>query len=973
MNTLKVTLLIIIAVSGVSFGRDIYVAKTGNDSNPGTLTNPYLTIGKAASEAVAGDVCYIREGTYKETLSPVNSGTSSNPIVFQAYQYEQVVISAVNEITGWTQHSGSIYKAPVQMALNEQNMLYCDGQRMDLARWPNNADGNLYTLEAELVLSGSASHIEAAQVLNIDWTGGYIWYLGAHSGTSWTRPITSTTSTEVHYEAVDITDWPFDPHNPTVWRNGNRGRFFLFNALGALDIPGEWYYSPTEQMLYFRAPDDINPNQTTTEFAALQYTMDILQDYIHVDSIDAFGGSIHIAGDHCIVRNGHFIHCLQRLDELDNTDAQVGAGAVVIDASYVTVENNIIEYSSANGIVTSGAWKGYTDALIRNNIIRYVNTIAIHSSGVRANYPSTRILNNTIQSCGRDGIVNFGVDSEIAYNDVSECMLLNNDGGVLYTVGNELLKNTEIHHNWFHDSIGPDYADGRAAGVYLDNGSRGYVVHHNVIWNVTWSALQANWYNTHIDFFNNSVWDVGAFVGRWANGYPVGDNRVWNNVSNVGPFTVPDFPASTATNILTTTSPFVDVANGDFRLTSGSSPIDAGTVITGITDGYVGSAPDVGAYEYGGEDWVAGANITISNTPYGGSPATIPGKIEAEEYDVGGEGVAYYDTTAGNAGGEVRTDDVDIEARDGGYTVGWIADGEWLEYTVNATTGTYDLTARVASTNSAASFNVSLSGNQIATVNVPDTTDWGQFEDVVVPDIFITGDDDVILRIEFSCPSGGLNLNWIEFTQIPSSPYSGTPSSLPGKLQAEEYDLGGEGIAYHDTTAGNTGNDFRTDDVDITDQYGGHVLAWTNEEEWLKYTVNAAAGTYDITVRASTGITNRNVTLTLDGNVLGTINIPNMGWSTFGGVTLADVVIPATSSGILQLNFNGGVNIDWIDFTLLKGDVNFSGAITIDDLTILASQWLTDCLVESVCADVDYSGKVDLSDFEILSAGWMMP
>ncbi len=361
------------------------------------------------------------------------------------------------------------------------------------------------------------------------------------------------------------------------------------------------------------------------------------------------------------------------------------------------------------------------------------------------------------------------------------------------------------------------------------------------------------------------------------------------------------------------------------------------------------------------------------STPYSGTPVSLPGLIEAEEYDLGGEGIAYHDTTAGNAGNEFRTDDVDIEARDSGYNVGYIADGEWLNYTVNAASGIYDLTARVASEYGDSSFTVYLDDTQIATVNVPDTTDWSTFDDVVVSGITITGANDVILRIEFSCPTGGQNLNWIEFTPTLSTPYSGTPANLPGKLQVEEYDLGGEGVAYHDTTAGNNGSDFRTDDVDITAQYGGHVVAWVTEEEWLKYTVDAAAGTYDITARASTGINNRNLTLTLDGNTLGTINILNMGWSTFQTVTLADVVIPAASSGVLELSFNGGLNVDWIDFTLLKGDADFNGMVDSDDLYILASQWLTDCLVESPCGDLDYSGKVTLSDLAILSAGWMMP
>lgn len=88
--------------------------------------------------------------------------------------------------------------------------------------------------------------------------------------------------------------------------------------------------------------------------------------------------------------------------------------------------------------------------------------------------------------------------------------------------------------------------------------------------------------------------------------------------------------------------------------------------------------------------------------PYPGpAPHPIPGKIEAEDYDEGGEGVAYHDTTAGNSGGQYRSDDVDIEETTdtgGGYDVGWIEEGEWLQYTVYVTeTAYYDIQVRVAS------------------------------------------------------------------------------------------------------------------------------------------------------------------------------------------------------------------------------------------------------------------------------------
>ncbi len=51
-----------------------------------------------------------------------------------------------------------------------------------------------------------------------------------------------------------------------------------------------------------------------------------------------------------------------------------------------------------------------------------------------------------------------------------------------------------------------------------------------------------------------------------------------------------------------------------------------------------------------------------TSTPFGGTPWSIPGTIQAEDFDDGGEGLAYLDTSAGNTGGQYRSTDVDIEA-----------------------------------------------------------------------------------------------------------------------------------------------------------------------------------------------------------------------------------------------------------------------------------------------------------------------
>jgi lysophospholipase L1-like esterase len=92
---------------------------------------------------------------------------------------------------------------------------------------------------------------------------------------------------------------------------------------------------------------------------------------------------------------------------------------------------------------------------------------------------------------------------------------------------------------------------------------------------------------------------------------------------------------------------------------------------------------------------------SATEAPFGGSPAPVPGTVQTENYDLGGEGVAYHDSDAVNSGGQYRTDGVDIETTadtSGVDDIGFTSGGEWLRYTVNvATAGAYNVSFRVAS------------------------------------------------------------------------------------------------------------------------------------------------------------------------------------------------------------------------------------------------------------------------------------
>lgn len=92
----------------------IHVDKKGSDCGLGNVESPFLTIDKAASVAQPGDSIIVHEGIYREEITHINTGLSeSRRISFEAAQDEQVIIKGSEEITGWQQIDGSIWKVEI--------------------------------------------------------------------------------------------------------------------------------------------------------------------------------------------------------------------------------------------------------------------------------------------------------------------------------------------------------------------------------------------------------------------------------------------------------------------------------------------------------------------------------------------------------------------------------------------------------------------------------------------------------------------------------------------------------------------------------------------------------------------------------------------------------------------------------------------------------------------------------------------
>jgi subtilisin family serine protease len=401
------------------------------------------------------------------------------------------------------------------------------------------------------------------------------------------------------------------------------------------------------------------------------------------------------------------------------------------------------------------------------------------------------------------------------------------------------------------------------------------------------------------------------------------------------------------------------------------------------------------------------------STPFGGTLRAIPGLLEAENFDDGGEGIAYHDTTAGNVGGKYRTTDVDIESSSdsgGGYNIGWVVASEWLKYTVSATvSANYTFQARVASQGSGGSFHVEIDGaNATDALVVPNTGGWQTWQTVTLAGIPINAGTHV-LRVVFDSngasgsvgnfsafvwtvtgvntppsvtlvsPAGGatytapttiaLSANasdidgtvtqvsfyngasligtdvtapyawsWtnvhagsyhltaiatdngattttstsVDITVVeppPSTPLGGTPAAIPGLVEAENFDDGGQGIAYSDTTSLNFGASYRSTAVDIeptSDLGGGYNVGWIDAGEWLKYTVSVSAfASYTLELRLAAPGTGGIVHLEVDGaDVTGPVAVPNTGgWQTWQSVLLPGIALN-TGLHVLRLAFD---------------------------------------------------------------------
>ena len=257
---------------------EYYVSQSGSDENPGTIDKPFRTIQKAADIMLPDDTCYVRQRTYRETVSPVHCGMFGRPLRFEAYPGEIVTLSGAEPLDGnWSMHKGSIYKTKVD---REFTQLFVDGEMMIEARWPNARFDQLLDKKTWAYVDKGSTYglINDAELAKtgIDWTGAIATPNVSHQFSTWAR--------EVRNHARGKNSFEYDRNlNLTYDVSWEDDKYFLLGKLEALDISTEWYLDTQTQTLYLWTPEGDSPANHTVEVKVRDYAFELTgKDYIRI-------------------------------------------------------------------------------------------------------------------------------------------------------------------------------------------------------------------------------------------------------------------------------------------------------------------------------------------------------------------------------------------------------------------------------------------------------------------------------------------------------------------------------------------------------------------------------------------------------------------------------------------------------------------------------------------------------------------
>jgi hypothetical protein len=607
-----------------------YVATTGDDGDAGTIGAPFATIQKGVDMLSAGDTLYIRGGTYDEEVKLVAlTGTSANRITITDYNDETVTLDGTEEITSsWEVHSGNIYKTTLSKDIWQ---LFVDGEMMTPARWPN-ADNPMATNSNHWNQNATWGQIDSSQSTathtyhtgspSLSGTGksfaGGIAILNTGGWVTFAEEITGHTSGNNHFTHTYPDLYSRFPSNM---------HYYIECDLDCLNAAKEWFYNPSTKVLYLYAAGGVDPDTLNNIRGKTQnYAMELdYCEYLTIKGLTFYGNTLRsdegrqLIIDGCTFTYPSFRPTMLGIEAMSNHEEDeyycypYFDGQTVIWNTSGAVSQNVVKNCTFQYVDGAGLdmTRGKEDVM-ENNYFEYIDFSGLGQTTTNLQLnPDSVYRRNTIHTTSTSETFRLGQRGIAEYNHAWNTGNLQNDGSI-FQLRWENQNGSIIRYNWGHDTIKiGNRFDGPRAGLGNDHG----LSHHNVFWDCTSEGIFMK--GDYHECYNNTAYSSGTDISLPAvstDGLsPMNQNSITRN-NACGTLSAAGTKNHNWTGSVT--GQMRDPANFDFRPISTSALKDAGAVISGITTGYLGSAPDIGAYENNCTSyWIPGCKFEKASTP----------------------------------------------------------------------------------------------------------------------------------------------------------------------------------------------------------------------------------------------------------------------------------------------------------------------------------------------------------------------
>lgn len=738
------------------------------------MTAPFKTL-EQAQRAVRGvnksmkediNVC-LHEGTYQLTstlrLSNADGGTNGHYVRYMAAPGETPLVTGGIPVNGWELFDAEKNIWCAKDVVGRFRQLYVNGKKAIRARHPNvkpNGD-HYFNRLAKVDTTGRAFDVYTDQIKQLE----NIKKSEIHVMVAWADQ--TLRIEDVKYNGNTCKIIPQDPERTRLFRRAypmlgtafmsnppKQQCYYLENDMSLLDMAGEWYLDEDTNTLYYmpREGEDMStanvvaPNIETLIEVKGESTKDKVQNI-------SFSGIVFAHTNYLRPSNEGFLNLQAGQFAVNVVEDWRGllksnefmlwhpsAGIEVTNASRVIFEDNIFTQMAATGLdFTSGT----NDTRIEGNVFTEIGGSSI-SVGKFAPDSLTEIHKGYNPSdkdeiCTRDTVKNNYVHNTtneiqggvpilggypryvvIEHNEVSFANYSGISVGFGWTTNETAMDGNKINYNEIHH-IARLLCDGAAIYTLSNQGKNG-----QIMYNYSHDINGSDWAD---------YWTCPIYQDEGTSGFEIAYNVAVNA------------PKGTACNA-------------------------CGQNYAHDNDGFdqkvVDNAGIEAKYKSIKQKDIPLPNFSeaIPQEPYSVA-FTLPGKIEMEDYDLGGQGIAYYDKDVENQGESYRNEGVDIVTVDSiseskGYAIGYTQEGEWTEYSiVTKKSAPYFYKAHVASGLDFSSFILMVDGKQVAdTVKIPQTDNWNTYTMVDGKTSTIEAGEH-ILRVRIS--GAYANIDWIAF------------------------------------------------------------------------------------------------------------------------------------------------------------------------------------------------------------------